>query len=148
MEEQKENFEAPINSNTPDKTGGKSIYIGVWKKYATFKGRARRKEYWTFTLCNLIIDLAIYSLLVACNISKLYIVSIIISIILILWILSLIIPSLALFVRRLHDINRSGWWFFIGFVPYVGGIVLLIFMLLNGTTGDNKYGPDPKQISQ
>ncbi len=58
--------------------------------------------------------------------------------------LAVIIPSIAVGVRRMHDIDRTGWWLLIAFIPLIGVIVLLIFALLPGTAGDNKYGPDPK----
>jgi uncharacterized membrane protein YhaH (DUF805 family) len=58
--------------------------------------------------------------------------------------LAILIPSLAVSVRRLHDIDRSGWWILIALVPLIGGIVLVVFALLEGTAGDNRYGPNPK----
>jgi uncharacterized membrane protein YhaH (DUF805 family) len=60
--------------------------------------------------------------------------------------LAAFLPSLAIMVRRLHDIGRSGWWYFIAFVPFVGGIVLLIFTLLDSEPGPNLYGPNPKGV--
>jgi uncharacterized membrane protein YhaH (DUF805 family) len=61
--------------------------------------------------------------------------------------LAVLIPTLALTVRRLHDIDRTGWWILIGLVPLIGGIVLLVFALLDGTPGSNQYGPNPKEAS-
>ena len=61
-----------------------------------------------------------------------------------LWSLAIFIPNLAVIVRRLHDQGKSGWWFFISFVPFIGGIWLLILYLTDGTPGPNQYGPDPK----
>ena len=58
--------------------------------------------------------------------------------------LGLLIPSLAVSIRRLHDTNRSGWWILIGLIPFLGALVLIVFYLLDGTPGPNKYGPDPK----
>jgi uncharacterized membrane protein YhaH (DUF805 family) len=58
------------------------------------------------------------------------------------------IPSIALGVRRLHDIGYSGWWLLIGFVPFVGGILLLVFALMDSQPGTNRYGPNPKEIAQ
>jgi uncharacterized membrane protein YhaH (DUF805 family) len=66
------------------------------------------------------------------------------AILLALWSLAILIPNLAVIVRRLHDQDKSGWWFFIGFVPFIGGIWLLILYLIDGTPGPNRYGPDPK----
>jgi uncharacterized membrane protein YhaH (DUF805 family) len=61
--------------------------------------------------------------------------------------LAVLIPSLAVTVRKLHDIDRTGWWILIGLVPLIGTIVLLVFALLDGTPGDNRYGPNPKEAS-
>jgi uncharacterized membrane protein YhaH (DUF805 family) len=58
--------------------------------------------------------------------------------------IAILIPSLAVQVRRFHDQNRSGWWVLLGFVPYIGSLVVLVFMLIEGTKGPNDYGPDPK----
>ncbi len=111
-------------------------YLQVLKKYAVFSGRARRKEYWMFVLFNTII------VFVLGFVEGLFggpgIIANIYS-------LAVLIPSIAVFVRRLHDTGRSGWWFFIGFVPLVGAIVLLVFMVKDSDPGDNQYGPNPKQ---
>ncbi len=61
-----------------------------------------------------------------------------------LYSLAILVPGIAVGIRRLHDTDRSGWWFLIVFVPFIGGLVLLVFMLLGGTQGDNQFGPDPK----
>ena len=58
--------------------------------------------------------------------------------------LAVLIPSIAVTVRRLHDTGRTGWWILIGLIPVIGGIVLLIFMLLDSEPGENQYGPNPK----
>lgn len=94
-----------------------------FKNYANFKGRASRSEYWWWTIVNSII----------CVIPILG------------WIYALvaIVPSLALIWRRLHDTGRSGGWFFIVLVPFIGALCLLIFELLPSQEGDNKYGPMP-----
>jgi uncharacterized membrane protein YhaH (DUF805 family) len=62
--------------------------------------------------------------------------------------LAVLIPSLALVIRRLHDIGKSGWWFFIGAIPLIGGFWLLLLMLTDSQPGDNQYGPNPKMIAQ
>jgi uncharacterized membrane protein YhaH (DUF805 family) len=61
--------------------------------------------------------------------------------------LVVIIPSLAVTVRRLHDIDRSGWWIFINLIPLIGAIVLLVFAVSEGTPGNNRYGPNPKGVT-
>jgi len=58
--------------------------------------------------------------------------------------LAILIPSLAVSIRRLHDTDRSGWWCLLGFLPLIGAIVLLIFFVMDGTPGDNRFGPSPK----
>ncbi|MFV2091355.1 MAG: DUF805 domain-containing protein, partial [Pseudomonadales bacterium] len=60
---------------------------------------------------------------------------------------AILIPSLAVSVRRLHDSNRSGWWLLIGLVPILGGIIVTVFTLLNGTAGENRFGPNPKDMA-
>jgi uncharacterized membrane protein YhaH (DUF805 family) len=117
-------------------------FINVFKKYADFSGRAHRREYWMFTLFNTLIIFALSLIgigFVVYNINPAIIIGIIS-----VYGLAVIIPSLALTVRRLHDIDKSGWLFFITFVPAVGGIILFVFSVLDGTPGDNQYGPDPK----
>ena len=111
-------------------------YVKVLKNYATFSGRARRKEYWMFALCNFFICILLGVLMAVLGVFGI--------VLYVLYGLGIIIPSLAVLVRRLHDTNRSGAWFFISLVPLVGGIWLLILTFLEGTRGDNNYGPDPK----
>lgn len=111
-----------------------NYYVAVLKNYVGFSGRARRAEYWQFTLFNIIA-------LVACFVIDLAIKS---PILYALYALAVLLPSLAVAVRRLHDTDRSGWWLLIGLVPLIGGIVLLVFMCLEGTRGNNKHGADPK----
>ena len=119
-------------------------YLEVLKKYAVFGGRARRKEYWIFALISVVISIllgfadgllgfgkdggagplgAIYSLAV-------------------------LVPSLAVAVRRLHDTGRSGWWVLIGLVPCVGFIVLIVFLAQDSQPGANEYGPNPKAAEE
>jgi uncharacterized membrane protein YhaH (DUF805 family) len=120
---------------------GLSWYLEALKKYAVFGGRSRRKEYWYFVLFNIIvgivlgvIDVVLGTFSYSSNIGLLSGI----------YSLAILIPSLAVTVRRLHDIDRTGWWILIGLVPLIGGIVLLVFALLDGTPGYNQYGPNPK----
>jgi uncharacterized membrane protein YhaH (DUF805 family) len=110
-------------------------YVDVLKKYATFDGRARRKEYWMFFLFNLIISLALA-----------FIEGIFggPGVLGVLYSLAVLVPSIAVTVRRLHDTGRSGWWILISLVPVIGWIVLLVFMLTDSHPGSNQYGPNPK----
>lgn len=120
-----------------------SWYIEALKRYAVFSGRARRKEYWFFVLFNLIVAvvLAIIDMLLGTfsSSSNIGLLSGIYS-------LAVIIPTLAVAVRRLHDTDRSGWWILISFVPFIGSIVLLVFYVMDGTPGQNRFGPNPKGV--
>ena len=118
-----------------------SWYLEVLKKYAVFSGRARRMEYWMFILFNIIITvvLALIDYLTG-TFSPRAGVGLLGG----LYALAVLIPSLAVTVRRLHDTDRTGWWILIGLIPVIGGIVLLIFMLLDSQSGTNRYGPNPK----
>lgn len=113
-------------------------YLKVLKNYATFSGRARRKEYWMFTLFNFI---ALIILLILDFIIGTYFV------LYGLYCVGIIIPSLAVSVRRLHDLEKSGWWIFISLIPLIGGIWLLVLLCTDGTAGNNAYGPSPKAAS-
>lgn len=116
--------------------GGHTVkwYIDVLKKYAVFNGRARRKEYWMYTLFNCIALVVLVCIGVAVDnvIPQL------------LYVIAIALPSLGVTVRRLHDTGKSGWLALIGIVPMVGGIVLLAFTCIDGDRGPNAYGPDPK----
>ena len=112
-------------------------FIEVLKKYAKFKGRARRKEYWMFILFYLIFAIA------AAVLDEILGSQPVISIV---YGLVLILPTLAVTVRRLHDTNHRGWWILIVFVvPLIGAIVLLVFTLLDSDVGNNWYGKNPKK---
>lgn len=118
-----------------------SWYLSVLKKYAVFHGRARRAEYWYFALFNLLISivLGVLDLVIGTGgddfgfglLGSIYS-------------LAVLLPALGVLVRRLHDTNRSGWWALIAFVPCIGGIVLLVFTVSDGTYGENRFGPNPK----
>ena len=113
-------------------------YLEVLQKYAQFSGRARRMEYWMFALFNIIIVLALA--LVSVFLEKAAEIAVIL---LVGYFLAIFIPGLAVAVRRLHDTGRNGLWLLLAFVPF-GGIVLLVFYLLPGESGENAYGPNPK----
>ncbi len=117
-------------------------------RYAEFSGRARRAEYWYFRLFEYIGLFAVAilgALLIALTESEGS--EMVLMFALVVGYLGLIIPGLAVSVRRLHDTNRSGLWLLISFVPLIGGIVLLVFFCTEGTRGPNQYGPDPKDLS-
>lgn len=109
-------------------------YIGCWKKYVEFSGRARRKEYWMFVLFNFLASIAagiIDGILGTAVIYGAYS-------------LAALLPGLAVCARRLHDTDRSGWWMLISLVPIVGIIVLLVFLCMDSKPGSNRFGANPK----
>lgn len=113
-----------------------------WSNYATFRGRSRRSEYWWIQLFLVITNLAVAAIdLVLMNgdIDR-FVANGGGGIVGLVWILVTIVPALAVLVRRLHDTGKSGWWALIGFVPLVGGIVLLVFTVLDSDAGENKFG--------
>jgi uncharacterized membrane protein YhaH (DUF805 family) len=123
-------------------------YLKVWRQYADFSGRARRKEYWMCILFNLVFMFAagfIAGLLVALTQSE-GIFHVFISLE-VLYGLAFFIPCLAVTVRRLHDTGNSGWWVLSMIMPLIGIIVILSFTLLNSQPGSNEWGPNPKEES-
>ncbi len=118
-------------------------YLGVLKKYATFEGRARRKEYWYFALFYVLV----YLVLAAVDgLTGTYNANAGIGLLSGLYVLATIIPSIAVMVRRLHDTDRSGWFVLLGVIPVVGDIVLLVFACLDSQPGENRFGPNPKGV--
>lgn len=116
-------------------------FLEAVKKYAVFAGRARRKEFWFFVLFYLII---FFVLAFIDGMTGSLSVETGLGLFSGIFMLAMLIPSISVSVRRLHDTNRSGWWYLIGLIPLVGGIVLLVFFVTDGTSGQNDYGPDPK----
>ncbi|MDE2848839.1 MAG: DUF805 domain-containing protein [Gemmatimonadota bacterium] len=118
-------------------------YIDVLKKYTVFSGRARRKEFWMFFLFSTIISifLAVIDEFMGWQFEM---GGDIIGFLSTLYYLAVVVPYLAVIVRRLHDTERTGWWILIAFIPFVGVLILLVFLILHGTRGDNRFGPDPK----
>ena len=113
------------------------------RKYATFAGRARRKEYWYFILFYCI---ALFVLVVIDLVAGTFSEEAEIGLFSGLFVLATIVPSIAVTVRRLHDTDRSGWWILISFVPLVGALVLLVFMVLDSQPGANRFGENPKGV--
>ena len=114
-------------------------FMKALRQYAVFKGRARRKEFWFFQLFCFLFGIGLLAVLFLVGMKPeaaegvLNVLGI-----------ALLLPSLAVMVRRLHDTDRSGWWALLCLVPLLGGLVLLIFACLEGTRGSNRFGPDPK----
>jgi uncharacterized membrane protein YhaH (DUF805 family) len=119
-------------------------YLKVLRQYADFSGRARRTEFWMFTLVNIVISVVlslIDNIVIGTSgtggfgvLSGIYA-------------LAVLLPGLAVGARRLHDTGRSGWWQLIALVPVIGGIVLIVFWALEGTRAANQHGADPKELA-
>jgi uncharacterized membrane protein YhaH (DUF805 family) len=116
-------------------------YIGVLQQYAVFNGRATRSEYWYFVLFNLLITIG---LSIIDSLTGSFSLETGIGILGGIYALAVLIPSIAVAVRRLHDANRTGWWLLISFIPLIGLIVLIIFLTTDSQTGSNQYGENPK----
>jgi len=120
------------------------------KRYADFSGRSRRKEYWMFALFNFLVMVVLGMIAVLLggfepdpsgepsggSLAFLGLIGI--------YGLAVLVPSIAVQVRRFHDQDKSGWFVLINFVPYLGGLIVLVFMCLDGTKGENRFGDDPK----
>ena len=109
----------------------------VFSQYANFNGRARRSEYWFFYLAYTVVSVILSVLAQYSSIFS--ILSAIVS-------LGLVCPALAVAVRRLHDIGKSGWYYLFALIPLVGTIILLIWFVKDSEPGDNMYGPNPKGV--
>lgn len=116
----------------------------VRDNYANFNGRARRKEYWMFALVNMLISIVLYALMFVGVGMESTVVSGLFGILFLIYAIATLVPSIAVMVRRLHDTGKSGWWYFIAFIPLVGGIALLVFLVTDGEAGTNQYGANPK----
>jgi uncharacterized membrane protein YhaH (DUF805 family) len=119
----------------PKPDGAFDWYLRSFSKYADFDGRATRSEYWWFILMNVVVSAAILFVGILVKVPWLYLV----------YSVAALIPSFAVTIRRLHDTGRSGWWWFIGFLPVLGAIILLIFTLQDTEPRTNAYGPNPKE---
>ncbi len=118
-----------------------SWYLEVMKKYARFDGRAGKKEYWYFSLFSFII---IIVLSVIDMMTGTFNVTVGLGLSGGIYTLAVMIPGIAVSVRRLHDTDRSGWWFLINGIPLIGVIVFLVFTAQDGTPDNNQYGSNPK----
>ncbi len=118
-----------------------SWYIGALKKYADFNGRASRVEFWMFTLISIIVSLLLFlidrQIMPGSSIQLLYT----------LYSLAVLVPSLAITVRRFHDTGRSGWWMLINLIPILGQIAYLVFLAQDSQPAANQYGASPKMAT-
>ncbi len=116
--------------------------IDAWKlvvleRYAKFDGRAGRAEFWWFALANFILYFVL---------GLLFQVSAIFVVVYIIAVLALIVPSIAVTVRRLHDTDKTGWLVLLAFIPFVGSIILIVLCAIAGDQGANQYGPVPEGV--
>lgn len=114
-------------------------YFEAWKKYAVFGGRSGRQEYWHFVMFNILAYILLS--IIAGVVGKIG------ASLLSLYAVAVFLPGLAASVRRLHDTNRSGWWFLIMAIPAIGPIVLLIFLAQSSQPNENQYGPLPNAVT-
>lgn len=111
-----------------------NYYIDILKnKYAAFDGRASRKEYWMFTLFSFIAIFVLALLGSLIHFNFLYVI----------YELAILVPAIAVTARRLHDSGKSGWWMLLALIPFIGGLIVIIFLVLESQPGDNQYGPNP-----
>lgn len=119
------------------------------KRYADFSGRSRRKEYWMFVLFQILVSIPVMFVLFALIGSvgeegPGAFGGLLLGLIGLAYLAAFFIPTLAVQVRRFHDQDKSGWLILLGFIPYIGSLIVLVFMCLEGTRGPNRFGPDPK----
>ena len=118
-------------------------YLTVLKNYVGFTGRARRKEYWMFALFNMIFAIVaiILDVILGTNFGTLTY-----GLFYMVYALAVFLPGLAVGVRRLHDVGKSGWMLLIGLIPIVGAIWLLVLLVTDSKMGENQYGLNPKEV--
>ncbi|HMM47436.1 MAG TPA: DUF805 domain-containing protein [Thiobacillaceae bacterium] len=118
-------------------------FVKVVKSFS-FQGRARRKEYWMFVLFAVVITFVLGLL---DGILGTYSAETGIGLLGVIFTLGILIQSIAVGVRRLHDTGRSGWWLLINFIPFVGWLIVIVLLALDGQRGENRFGADPKQTA-
>lgn len=133
-----------------------TAYKSMFKKYAQFNGRSRRSEYWLASVMNFIIVMAFYLIMfipmmidITSNGEPSSLTAGIMGIfglLIFAYAIAILVPSLAMSVRRLHDTGRSGWFLLLNLIPYIGGIIIFVFSVLDSQPGANQYGPNPKGL--
>lgn len=114
------------------------VYLSAIKKYAVFKGRTSRRDYWIFTLIHFLISFIMLMTFSVFGLEYL-------SILFVLYILFSFLPTIAITVRRLHDIGKSGYFILVLLIPYIGIFWIFLLTIISGNEGENKYGYDPKK---
>lgn len=121
-------------------------YLRAWKKFAVCRGRATRAEYWQFFLVDRLVFIFLYMMFIL-SAAQNSTVTWFWLILFMLYYLAVIAPEFSVVVRRLHDTNRSGWWMLVALIPLVGPFVFLYFLVQDSQSGENRYGPNPKEIA-
>ena len=119
-------------------------YLKCLKQYADFNGRARRKEYWMFALFNFIFIFITSILDFIIGLNNLIFVGI--GPFYFLYTIAVIVPGLAVGIRRLHDVGKSGWYILLALIPIIGWIWVFVLFVTDSQEGENEYGPDPKEF--
>lgn len=132
-------FREKFDGTLPTDSDGLGWMLLPLRRYADFTGRSCRREFWMFTLLFVIFCLGL-GILVGIGDRSMFELA---TVLLVLGAIGTLIPTLAVQVRRFHDQDKSGWFALLNFIPYVGTIIVLIFMAMDGTHGENRYGPDP-----
>lgn len=117
-----------------------NYYLDAFRfHYSDFEGRARRSEYWYFVLFDILTIFILLFLFILSEVQYSFIL-------IVIYFLASLVPRIAINVRRLHDIGKSGWYIFISVVPVIGGIWRLVLLVTDSQDGENEYGPNPKGI--
>jgi len=118
-------------------------YLEALRKFTDFNGRASRQEYWYFVLFNILISLGLGLVdRVTGSFDPMSGVGLLGG----LYGLAILLPGLAVSIRRLHDTDRSGWWVLLPLIPIIGGLIFLYFLVLDSSQGRNAYGESPKSF--
>ena len=121
-------------------------YFKAIQNYSNFADRTTRTEFWVYALINIVfiytpILISMFIEMIGINVSGL---DMVLGIVILIYGLASLVPTIAITIRRLHDSDNNGLWILVSLIPYIGGIILLIFCLLPGTKDDNKYGSNPR----
>ena len=132
-----------VTAVSQSRVGPLAYWKGCFQKYTQFVGRARRAEYWWYTLFNAILYFIVgmAGVLIGYATDTPALAGVLIAV----YLLAVLVPTLAVTCRRLHDAGLTGWWQLLGIIPG-GGIVVLVMTMLPGNPGQNRYGPDPRQF--
>lgn len=122
-------------------------YLKVLKNYAAFGSRTRRSEFWYFTLANVLVSIGLQIITAILRGIVGPVGAIVGGLVLVLFYLAILVPSISVAIRRLHDTGRSGWWILIALVPFIGGIALIVFYAMDSQPSANKWGPNPKEAT-